>query len=250
MRYIGIDGCRAGWFWVALSGARAWDIGLDADAAALAAHGRGARLMLIDVPIGLPDSDRAERRCDRDARALLGPPRAASVFRVPARPALRAPTYAAASQRNRRLTGAGLSRQTWGIAPKISDIDRLLRARPALRGILRETHPEVCFWSLNGGRPMAHNKKTAAGRRERLAILRAHLAATDAIIRAGLDRFRRREVARDDIVDALVAAVTAQRAGGRPRTLPARPPRDAFGLPMAIVYARSVKVRPGRSRRT
>jgi hypothetical protein len=36
---------------------------------------------------------------------------------------------------------------------------------------LREVHPEVCFWALAGGRAMEHSKKTAAERRERLAVL-------------------------------------------------------------------------------
>jgi predicted RNase H-like nuclease len=237
MRYVGVDSCRAGWFWVALSDGPDWAIGVAPGAAELAALAGNAQLILIDIPVGLFESGSEERRCDRDARALLGRPRAASVFRVPVRPVLTARDHARANRRSRRLAGVGLSRQTWGIVPKIRDVDRLLRARPGLRAILRETHPEVCFWSLNDRRAMAHGKKTAAGRRERLKVLRASLPQTGAIVRAAVKRFRRGDVARDDILDALVAALTAKLARVRPRTLPARPPRDAFGLPMQIVYA-------------
>jgi len=236
MQYIGVDGCRAGWFWVTLSDTRAWAIGLAPDAEALAALAAGARLMLIDVPIGLPDSGFAERLCDREARAVLGRPRAASVFRVPARSVLQAPNYAAASQLNRRLTGAGVSRQTWGIAPKIRDIDRLLQARPALREILRETHPEVCFWALNHARAMRHNKKTAAGRRERLVMLRRFFPDVERLLEHAATRYLRKQVALDDILDATVLAVTAKQGAGRYLILPARPARDAAGLPMEMLY--------------
>ena len=249
MHYIGIDSCRAGWFWVALADGPAWAIGLAANARVLATLAGAARRVLIDIPIGLPDTGPAERQCDRAARVVLGRPRSASVFRVPVRAALSARDYLGASRRNRRHTGVGLSRQVFGILPKIRAIDRLLRTRGYLRGRLCETHPEVCLWSFNGRHAMAHNKKTAAGRRERLAVLRAQHVATDAIVRAALECYPRRKVGFDDILDALVAAVTARHAIGQLRTLPASSPRDVFGLPMEIVCAVPVTRRSRRSRR-
>ncbi len=51
-----------------------------------------------------------------------------------------------------------------------------------------------------------------------------------------LQKFLRKEVARDDIVDALVLAVTAKESGGALRPLPDPPERDKTGLNMAIWY--------------
>jgi predicted RNase H-like nuclease len=47
----------------------------------------------------------------------------------------------------------------------------------------------------------------------------------------GTDRFER-----DDLLDALAAAVTAQRGWQQYLTIPAAPPEDTFGLPMEMVY--------------
>ena len=53
------------------------------------------------------------------------------------------------------------------------------------------------------------------------------------------DSFPRNRVAKDDILDALAAAVTGWLAGsgrGKLATLPSEPPKDAKGLPMEMVY--------------
>ena len=43
-------------------------------------------------------------------------------------------------------------------------------------------------------------------------------------------------VAKDDILDALVAAVTARCGHDRLQTIPNCPPKDCKGLPMEMVY--------------
>lgn len=245
MAVIGVDGCKAGWFAVRIEdgGRGEYGAGVFPTVADLLASPWGdASLILIDIPIGLPDS-RGERACDKEARALLGP-RASSVFPVPGREALeedrRAHRHEAVSEANRRETGRGLSIQAFGIVPKIREVDDLMRGRgPAARPAIREIHPEVCFRALRGGRPMVHNKRKAAGRDERLGVLRALDPRADGVYGEALRRFPRKDVARDDILDALAAAITAVpavRAGAALPTLPAAPPRDAFGLPMEMVY--------------
>ena len=47
----------------------------------------------------------------------------------------------------------------------------------------------------------------------------------------------RKRVARDDVLDAAVAALTACQPEMLLRTLPAKPAKDAHGLPMEMVYA-------------
>jgi predicted RNase H-like nuclease len=158
------------------------------------------------------------------------------VFAAPARATLAAKDYRQALALNRAATGRGISRQTWNILPKIRAIDTLLRESPALRDVLQECHPEVCFQVLNDGRPMQHNKQTAAGRLQRLAVLQRHLPQCQALYEQACEAYPRRELARDDILDALVCALTARLGSAAFRRLPDDPPLDGCGLPMQIVY--------------
>jgi predicted RNase H-like nuclease len=121
-------------------------------------------------------------------------------------------------------------------------MDRLLRRNPAAVGKVRESHPEVCFYALAGGTPMRYNKKRAEGFGERLRVLEPYKPRVFQWVKEAMDGFLRKEVARDDIMDALVLAVTAALSGGRLDLLPLTPPTDEMGLPMEIVY-----YRPGRA---
>lgn len=191
--------------------------------------------VFIDIPIGLREAEGTPRGCDRDARAVLGR-RASSVFSAPLRPVLAAPDYPEANARSRQLSGKGLSKQAYNIIPKIREVDMLLQHSARARAALREVHPEVCFWSLAGRRAMSHNKKTQSGFEERLDVLRRHRPDAGDIVAQAMAQFPRKLVARDDIVDALVVALTASRKPSW-RTLPAVPETDARGLPMEMVYA-------------
>ncbi|MDY7107848.1 MAG: DUF429 domain-containing protein [Planctomycetota bacterium] len=233
---VGADGCRAGWVAVALSPARApkliahhvfatacdlWDAWCDAS------------LILIDIPIGLPDGP-GGRRCDIEARRRLGRPRGSSVFPPPCRAALRLDEHQRACASNRRHVGVGLSLQAFNLRQKIREVDDFLRDEPSAMSRLRESHPEVCFQAL-AGRSMAHNKKRPAGRTERLEVLDRFLPDAGGLV----DRVcagRLPVVKPDDAIDALVLAVTALGHPDDLRTLPADPPRDARGLAMEIVY--------------
>ena len=244
MAVVGVDGCKGGWFAVRIEGGDEGDYTacVFPTMAELLAAWDDAALILIDVPIGLPHSKDA-RACDAEARSRLGP-RRSSVFPPPGREALRmdrgAHRHGLVSEANRRETGNGLSIQAFGIVPKIREVDELIRerghdARPAIR----EVHPEVCFWALNGGAPMRHGKLTQAGRDERLGVLRQLNPRVDDVYDEALGRRLRKVVARDDILDAIVAAVTAvpaERPGASLPALPGEPERDALGLPMEMVY--------------
>ncbi|MCL6593222.1 MAG: DUF429 domain-containing protein [Alicyclobacillus sp.] len=138
------------------------------------------------------------------------------------------------------LGGKGLSRQTWGIVPKIREIDLFLSEYPEARKVVRETHPEICFWALNGGRPLLYSKtrkvEREKGLAERLSLLQKFFPWAGEIWAEALATFRRREVSRDDILDAMAAAVTGLLGGGRLKTLPPSPESDVRGLAMEIVY--------------
>lgn len=235
---VGIDGCRAGWVWCRRSES-GWDGGLVTTLIELRPIIESSTLALIDMPIGLVSAGQEERACDRAARALLGRPRASSVFRPPCRAALAAPDYPSACDINRRHTGVALSLQTWNIAAKIRELDGFLRTHAELPERLREAHPELCLWGLAGGQAMRHNKRTREGRRERLQLLGEIDTDCFPTMDALAGRHPRRALAHDDILDAAVLACTAiltQRAAADSRRLPAAPEVDAHGLPMQLVF--------------
>ena len=231
---IGVDGCPAGWFFVALEPSGASRCGIVRTLDELVRNTREPALVLVDIPIGLPDGS-GGRECDREARRVIGP-RRSSVFSAPARAVLDATGYEDAKRRSRTAAGGGLNKQAFAIVPKCREVDELLRADAGARRIVRETHPEVCFWALAGRKPMKHGKKTEEGWKERIAVLNRLRPASGQEIEGMLGRFRRREVARDDAVDAMAAAVTASADAAALRTLPSEPPTDSVGLPMEMVW--------------
>ena len=252
----GVDGCPAGWFYVALDAAGAWCCGVVDRLRDIVEQADAADRVCVDIPIGLPDKSRPEpRACDREARAKLGP-RSSSVFSVPTREAL-VDDIDEARNRNKEATaartagkkGISLTGQTFSIIPKIRDADELLRESEKARRIILEVHPELCFWALNDRTAMQHNKKASAGRGrcERLEVLETcwpgAKAAADEIRRL----FRHKDVAWDDIVDAMAAAATGR--ANPLNSLPAQPPVDSTGLPMQMVWARRDVIRIGSGQR-
>jgi predicted RNase H-like nuclease len=231
---LGIDGCRAGWIAAMASGPDEpprFHLFRTFTEVVAALRGRGA-IACVDVPIGLCDTG---RRCDAEARALLGPARACSVFTPPSRSAVAGATAAEIRALNLRATGRSLSAQTLGIVPKIREVDAAVT--PALQARVREVHPELVFASLApGGRGLASSKRTKQGRRDRLALLPPALAR--AAPARGSRPFSASLVALDDYLDALAALVTAGRlARGEMRRVPAHGvDRDARGLAMEIAW--------------
>jgi predicted RNase H-like nuclease len=229
----GADGCKRGWFRAARE-TQTGELRFDtfAHASELLRAAPSPRVLGLDIPIGLPASGR--RACDEAARAVLGA-RRASVFDAPIRPALAAASREEASRITARCDGGRkVSAQAFGIYRKVHEVDLLLVTSGEARARIREVHPEVCFWAWNGEQAMRASKRTPAGLRQRKALAEKWLGA------GTLTRARKcagAGVADDDILDAIAALWTATRiAEGRARTLPERPPVDATGLRMEIVY--------------
>ena len=243
IRYVGVDGCPLGWFSVGFTQDGQWDHHACATFQELLDHYADAEIILVDIPIGLLAGP-GGRHCDLAARAHLGEPRRRSVFPAPTRQtvqqvAMNPNDYPAASRIERRCAMRGLQKQAFYITPKIGELDALLPRANAPQ--VKEVHPEVCFWALNHREAMQHKKKARGqvGVQERIDVLSDVRAErrTQEIFDAACADFMRRDVARDDILDALVAAVTARR--GWPnnlQTLPGNPPEDARGLPMEMVF--------------
>ena len=240
--FVGVDGCRAGWLAVGLESESSWQVNVFPDVYSLWDHHRQASLILIDIPIGLKTNGSAERHCDPIVRKLLGP-RRSSVFPAPCRAAIYASSYQEACDINQRLTGKRLSVENWNIIPKIREMDCLLSDDTTARGRIREIHPEFCFWGL-AGRPMRHAKKRSEGLSERTQLLKSIYPQTADIIAHALSTYRRKDVARDDILDALSAAVTGLMGGQDLVSIPQDPEFDERGLRMEMVYCPHIVVNP------
>lgn len=227
----GVDGCPGGWVvvWHDLGSGRMW-WEVVSELAVIANASPSPAIIGIDVPIGLVEA--GPRECDTLVRQALGAKRGASVFPAPIRPVLAARDHAEASAKRRAVEGKGMSVQSWGIAPKIREVDEALRDDRELRGRIREVHPELCFHYMNGERPLAGSKKKSAGKTERVALLRAQFG--DTVLEALASKPR--GCASDDLMDAFAAAWTARRvARGEARTIPANPPTDRYDLPMRMI---------------
>lgn len=229
--WAGVDGCRGGWVLALINSSRSLtELRVLRTFGEVVIETTRARLTLLDIPIGLPSAEFPRPRlADRIARENLGP-RFSSVFPVPCREAAWADDYATACDRNQRLLGYRLSKQSWGICPKIREVDAVFRLHPGLQQRIRETHPELCFRLLNNGRPLENPKKSRAGLRIRRELLRSWTTNLDASL-------RRVPGARpDDLLDAVVAALVARLAGeGQASSVPLVPEIDACGLTMEMV---------------
>lgn len=231
---VGVDGCRAGWLAVTeVGGGLIYRV--HSSFAELLASWSTAKRILVDIPIGLPWRECPARPCDRQARALLGP-RASSVFSPPSRRASRAAHIGQARAWNLDEVGRSLSAQAWGICKKIVEVDRVLLEDTSANGKLFEVHPEVCFWGLNGGKPMRHRKSKPEGVRERLATLSNWQPEANQLLQRVLRETRRQDVQADDVLDALVAHVTGRAFETELRRLVGVPSEDDEGLPMQMLF--------------
>ena len=242
LEVAGVDGCRAGWF-AAIASAVEQTCQADVPCilklkeflvartfADVLSKTPECELVCVDIPIGLSDSTEP-RECDIAARKVLRE-RASSVFPPPIRQCLWANDPETASRICFEYSGKKLNRQSFFIMSKIREVDQMMT--PELQQRVREIHPEISFWALNGKKPTGHNKKGLVGRNERIKLLAPIFPGVpESIAKAR----RPQKVAPDDILDALVAAWTAgQAVVGKSKTLPENPKIDSRRLKMEILY--------------
>ncbi len=223
--WVGVDGYRGGWVVVTIDGTA--EVVLVDDLVPILARVRrdAGATMAIDMPIGLLDA--AARRCDVEARALLGP-RHSTVFPAPVRATLPAADYADACDRSRRVTGKAMSKQTYNLIGPIRQLDQLIL--PADGERIVEAHPELAFARL-AGEPLP-SKHEPTGRAARASALRSALP-TD------LDRLIAQAVAIGvplvDLFDAAVLTITARHvSAGTEHRLGGEV--DPTGKPAQVVY--------------
>jgi predicted RNase H-like nuclease len=193
-----------------------------------------AERVLVDVPVGLVEEGEEGRRCDELAGRVLGP-MSDAVVTPPVREATRKRRYPAAQRVNERKAGRGISERAFAMSDAIVAVDELLQNVPEAKAAFAESHPEVCFRAL-AGEPLEHGKDYAAGYAERMRTLAQHDRDAPPVVQAAAEATESHEVAVADVLDGVALAYTAAPGEGDLRTLPADPPTDAAGLPMAITY--------------
>lgn len=227
----GVDGCKSGWI-VALRriGDSAVTLRLLPKIADVVTLAEKPAMLAIDMPMGLAEiALRGGRDCEKAARKLLRG-KASSVFSIPRRAVLFAETHKEASAINRAAgDGVGISIQAFHLLPKLRELDDFIT--PVRQRRLVEAHPELAFALMNGGAPVLSRKRTAQGRRERIALLKRH-----GIELPPLNDLPR-GVAIDDALDAIALTRSAERLyRGEAVRLPGERQRDARGLLMEICY--------------
>lgn len=182
-------------------------------------YGDRASEILVDIPVHLESE--GNRECDQEAKDFLGS-RGSTVFWTPNSDAVRANDYEEAVASN---TG-GLGSHSWGLIPRIREVNALLDEVEAARETVYESHPEVCFKAYHGDD--LPSKQGDAG----------FEARKDCLIKNGGESFQpvldlvderqansswhhRIQSGRvDDVLDAAILALTARESTGDYSTLP------------------------------
>src|SRR5258705_4815014 len=147
----GVDGCRGGWLvafvWTSGEVAR---VRIESRFADILVAPEQPAVVAVDMPIGLPPrAGYGGRAAENAVRPLLGQ-RQSSVFSVPSRAAIHAPDYLAACQTALETSDPPrkVSKQLYMIAPKIREVDAVLRTGTQLVRRAFEGHPEAAFGRL------------------------------------------------------------------------------------------------------
>ena len=231
----GVDGCKAGWVCAGFDG-ETWSLSFLPALKDIVARTTPGATVCIDMPIGL--SANGFRVCDRDARRLLGS-RRSSVFPVPPRLAIAEAPYEVINARSKKEWGKGVSKQAFYLLPKIREVEQCVFDAETAGLAWLETHPELCFASLNAGIPMVNSKKTSGGYSERFSLIARFLGRRflGELVASFEATVTRSVCARDDILDALVCAVVAHLKEDERGYVPADANEiDEVGLPMRIYY--------------
>ncbi len=207
------------------------------DFEAILAAREEARIIAIDMPIGLPDRiEGPGRAAEQAVRPLLGA-RQSSVFSIPSRDAVHTMDYGAACSVALATSTPPrkISKQGFMLFDKIREIDRILIARPELATRVFEVHPEVAFWRMNGEKALQEPKKVKGRPYAPGITLRRRLLIAEGLPADAVNAPPPRGAGVDDLLDALASLAVARRLHhGLATPFPSPPPRDRHGLPIAI----------------
>jgi predicted RNase H-like nuclease len=184
------------------------------------------QVISLFAPVGLLDEPtRGGRRCERDARRLLGRPRSSAIISAPIRRAVTSVTFEEASEAN----GGHLSAVSWRQMSKIAEVDAHIA--PYWQRTVFEVHPELSLFQLNDDRGVRYSKHTRAGMQERIELLAARFPGVERVLDAKIAGIKRPQ-----LIDAALCLWTARRIISRSISrLPEDPEWDALGLRMEII---------------
>jgi predicted RNase H-like nuclease len=234
-RFVGVDWASGCWVVVATDGYNV-EITTEPSILNVWCRHRQADSILVDIPIGLPET--SPRACDERAKEFLAN-RRSSVFAVPCRDAVETRDYDRAREKN----GGKLGSQSWGLIPRIREVDTFLSIHSEAEDSIYESHPEVCYaqFAEQEGIESIDSKQNPDGIDDRVEILEIVNEEIGGEVREFISK-RRNEAAwhqqiqsgrTDDVLDAAVLALTATEADGDFAVFPKE--RDANDRP-AIVY--------------
>lgn len=232
--YTGIDGCRGGWLVTTLDHHFQLDVHLFSSLHDATHIFESSSVICVDMPMGLIKSKDEERVCDSLIRKELSKPFSSSVFGVPCRQGVYAQDFKQANRMNRKIIGKGISIQTWNICRRIKELDVFIRNYPCYKNIFKESHPELCFKSLQGA-SLAYKKKTEQGIKERLGILKRCQSDIQINYKVFGSQFLKKWVSADDILDSVVLAFNARQIVlGKYTMFPSHIVFDGNNIPMNV----------------
>ena len=177
----------------------------------------------VDMPMGLSDEPNSE--IDQELRKRLGE-RRSSLFPTPSSGVLSAQTYEEALERNREITGKGISIQAWNLVPQIRQVRNVVH--PSDTDQFVECHPESSFAAMANS-PLL-SKKLEVGIAQRVELVRAYIPDIDAIIKQLPKKCKV-----DDALDACAAAWTAKRYVRNKAIVFGGSEEDLEGYPLRII---------------
>jgi predicted RNase H-like nuclease len=174
---VGADACPAGWLATTLNDGTVTVDTYGQFEQVRDSHTDADRI-LVDIPIGLPSDGR--RRCDTLAKDLLGC-RGMSVFYTPSESAIQYEDYEDAKEEHEEDIAHGLIMQAHNLRDKIREVRAVVG--DDYDGLVRESHPELCFAALNG-QPIAYAKSSYG--RAKLFLIRRDPGTRDTLPLGGI----------------------------------------------------------------
>lgn len=231
--YLGVDGFSNGWCCCSFNGNMT--IKIIPEIKNILDYDNYSKI-LIDIPIGL-SSRKAERKIDNQLRTLLPSGRKSSVFNAPTRKSAYANTYDEAKKAEIEQLGKSLSIQSWNITNKIKEVDQFLTTNTQLNNIVRESHPELCFYYLNNMKPLLFSKRTVDGLNERMKILNHYHHQSQELLEGFFQKNKKTGIKKDDIADSMVLCISAKNwiKNGK-RTINNQPNKDEKGISFGIHF--------------
>jgi len=156
---VGVDGFKKRWVAIAITDSAFREARIFPTFGELMTGYANARVIGVDMPIALVE--KGDREADQAARDFLKG-QSSSVFNAPPRPVLATKDYTEAQEISRRISGKGISKQSFAIVPKIIEVGEFIGDER-----IHEVHPEVSFRLLNGGKQLGR-KKTWGGLKARI----------------------------------------------------------------------------------